>query len=96
VNDLLDRDAVVRLTREGLAMMPPICEICGQRFDPDSGGGLIAFVRRPSDDDWHKRANEQGFSGHPPNMAWFCGAHFERAAQHRALTITEALPLIRE
>ena len=78
-------------------MMPPECEICGKRFDPFSGNaGLVAFEMRESDREWHKKMDEEGFTGHPPEQVWFCEDHYQAADKLSHLTKPEALKLLRQ
>ena len=46
-------------------MKPPVCSICGSILS-DESGGLVHFSKRPSDIEWDKKAEENGFTGHPP------------------------------
>ncbi|GAB4314975.1 MAG: hypothetical protein Kow0069_16600 [Promethearchaeota archaeon] len=74
---------------------PPICAICGERFDP-SQGALIYFRRTAADEEWHeRRRREPGFVGHPPEAEWFCGKHARRASELSNLTIGEAFGVLR-
>ncbi|MHA1734295.1 MAG: hypothetical protein ACTSU5_20340 [Promethearchaeota archaeon] len=77
-------------------MKPPICAICHERFDPINGGGLVYFKERPSDIEWRERMKEKGMVGHPPYAAWFCNKSLERARELSHLTISEAMPVLRE
>ena len=61
-------------------MRPPECVICGDR---GAGVQLLSFATDAEAADWHKRAREEGFTGHPPDEEWFCATH---AAQARPLT----------
>ncbi len=77
-------------------MKPPICCVCMERFAPEAGG-LVTFRRAPGDDAWYeRRATKPGFTGHPPNVGWFCPAHLALAKEHVASTIGEAIELIRK
>ncbi|MHA1819990.1 MAG: hypothetical protein ACTSU2_16195 [Promethearchaeota archaeon] len=76
-------------------MRPPICDICGKRFRPDEGK-LIYFVRRPSDEKWHKEMQRSHKVGHPPEAAWFCDKHYKRALELQHLTIDKAFEILRE
>ncbi|MHC4830856.1 MAG: hypothetical protein ACYTFT_10980 [Planctomycetota bacterium] len=76
-------------------MRPPICELCDDRFG-EGEGGLVGFARRPSDRAWHERADaEPGFVGHPPEVAWFCGKHYETAKALADLPIDQAMSRLR-
>jgi hypothetical protein len=62
-------------------MRPPLCAVCDERFSPfdDSGAGLVSFARDPADAAWYRRAEEPGFTGHPPHQEWFCARHAPQA-----------------
>ncbi len=75
-------------------MEPPICAICDRDFrDEEDGGDLLHFRRTESDIEWDRRSEEEGFTGHPPYVAWFCVRHLDRASRLRddGLTLKEAL-----
>ncbi|MHA1277427.1 MAG: hypothetical protein ACTSQI_20325 [Candidatus Helarchaeota archaeon] len=76
-------------------MRPPICAICGKRFDP-SKGKLIYFMRRPSDEEWHKTMKEKHLVGHPPEAEWFCENHYKRALELQHLTIDKAFEILEQ
>ena len=77
-------------------MKPPICEVCGEDFGPEEGG-LVEFERTPSDMAWYQRAElEEGFVGHPPNVAWFCGEHIEGARRLEDGPLSDALQKLAE
>lgn len=77
-------------------MKPPICEHCDERFDPTEGG-LVRFAPTPESEAWHARAAaEPGFVGHPPDQAWFCGAHVDAARSLAGSTLADALRSLRE
>ncbi|MFC1705854.1 hypothetical protein ACFL59_03415 [Planctomycetota bacterium] len=77
-------------------MKPPRCRLCGAKFDLSDRAGLLYFARRPSDQAWHERAEaEPGFTGHPPNAAWFCQDHFTAARTRTGLTIDVAMAKLR-
>lgn len=76
-------------------MKPPICELCGDRFDPDSGE-LLEFERAASDAEWYERAEADDFVGHPPNVAWFCAEHSARARTLTDRTLIDALEMMRD
>jgi len=59
-------------------------------------GGLIYFERTQENEKWHKEKKEKGFIGHPPEAAWFCGAHYPAAKEYGNLTLPEALRHLRE
>lgn len=71
-------------------MKPPICEVCDDRFDPDSGE-LLEFEETASDAEWHRRSAREGVVGHPPNVAWFCADHADRARTLTDRTLVAAL-----
>ena len=71
-------------------MRPPICDICGKRFDPERGA-LVAFKMTSEDRAWKRRAeSEPRFVGHPPWLQWFCEEHAEFFKAHSQLTFAEA------
>ena len=76
---------------EVIAMMPPICEICSREFDPDKEGGLIYFKETEKGRAFERRAKAEKITGHPPDAAWFCGAHYEEAEKIVHLTIDDAV-----
>lgn len=75
-------------------MKPPICELCGEGFDPDAGE-LLEFQRASSDAERHERAEADDFVGHPPNVAWFCEDHSTRARRLTDRTLADALETMR-
>ena len=77
-------------------MMPPICEICYREFDPDKEGGLVYFRETQKGREFARRAEEEGFTGHPPDVAWFCGSHYEEAKKLVHLTIGEAMEILKK
>lgn len=79
-------------------MMPPICGLCGNDFrhDLENEGGLIYFAKTASDLEWHKRAAQPGFTGHPPEAVWFCGEHYADAKKLTSLTKPEAMQKMHE
>ncbi|MEZ4825287.1 MAG: hypothetical protein R3C61_03190 [Bacteroidia bacterium] len=73
-------------------MKPPICVVCGNDFGTDANNGrLVYFVRTPEDITWYERADQEGFTGHPPNAAWFCELHYNKAVTLTHLTLEEAI-----
>ncbi|MBD3190146.1 MAG: hypothetical protein GF308_05865 [Candidatus Heimdallarchaeota archaeon] len=77
-------------------MRPPECAICGKEdFDLDEGG-IIYFMKRPSDEEWDKKMEEKGWVGHPPYAEWFCEEHYPAAKKMAHLTIDKALKKLRE
>lgn len=76
-------------------MKPSICELCHNPFDPDSGE-LLEFAKTASDAEWHRRAAAEALVGHPPNVAWFCPDHAERARTLTDQTLDDALAALRE
>lgn len=83
-------------------MRPPICEICDEKFGDDEllnqqgHGGLVEF--KPSLDDKAVIARMQvkGWTGHPPNMGWFCSKHVEEARAIRHMSLREAMILLKK
>jgi hypothetical protein len=72
-------------------MRPPICNVCGTKFTPDSDGSLVSFARDPADDAWYENAKHPGFVGHPPHKAWLCSTHETQARSLTNLTLSEAM-----
>lgn len=66
-------------------MRPPVCEICDADVDP--AGGLVTFQPDDRSRDWRRRAEEEGFVGHPPDTGWFCEEHIA-AAREAAQTMS--------
>jgi hypothetical protein len=78
-----------------VGVKPPICEHCDERFGP-ADGGLVTFAPTPESEAWHARAaTEPGFVGHPPDQAWFCGAHVDAARSLAGRTLADALRSLR-
>lgn len=55
-------------------MRPPICEVCGERFDPGDGA-LVECVGDDRSASFDERLEQPGLVGHPPNLGWFCADH---------------------
>jgi hypothetical protein len=72
-------------------MMPPICEVCGREFNPDVEGGLIYFRETERGRAFEQKARDNQWTGHPPDAAWFCGAHSGAAEEWTHLTLDAAL-----
>ena len=51
-------------------MRPPICDVCGEGFEP-SEGDLLRFA------DYEPLP--EGMVGHPDGLLWICGEHLEEA-----------------
>jgi hypothetical protein len=51
-------------------MRPPICDLCGARFEPEAGGMVRFADYEPLPD---------GMVGHPQGLEWFCPRHIARA-----------------
>jgi hypothetical protein len=75
-------------------MRPPICYICGKRFEPSAEVDIIYFKKQKSDIKWEKRMKREGKVGHPPYAEWFCEEHYEAANKLKHLPINEALKLL--
>ena len=71
-------------------MRPPICAICGKREKCK----LIYFKETKEDKEWYRRAQKEGFVGHPPNAEWFCDEHYPDAAKLAHLTLKEAMAIL--
>jgi hypothetical protein len=78
-------------------MRPPLCAVCDERFSPfgDSEAGLVSFARDPADAEWYRRAEEPGFTGHPPHQEWFCARHAPLARGLSHQTLSQALTDLR-
>lgn len=78
-------------------MMPPVCALCGGDIEEgDASGGLVRFAGDEASRRWHERAEAApGFTGHPPDVQWFCGAHIARARQLSDLPAGQALDRMR-
>lgn len=68
-------------------MRPPLCDICETDVEPDSG--LITFLPRESDLEWHERESVDASLGHPPDTVWVCAAHMRVAAAVAPFTTVE-------
>jgi hypothetical protein len=82
-------------------MRPPICEICDSKFGDDDlnmpgHGGLVEFKPSAEDKAAIARMQVKGWTGHPPNLGWFCSLHIEDARALRHLSIREAMRTIRK
>lgn len=77
-------------------MKPPICEFCDDDFRSDDTGGLLYFTRDAHAQEWHDRQREEGFVGHPPEAAWFCGVHYPAAEKLTHLSLSEAMQELRK
>ena len=75
-------------------MRPPICAVCRKRFAP-SEGGKIYFKVSEDDKVYKEKLKEPGFTGHPPNLEWFCGKHLAKAKEYSDLYRIEALKIIK-
>ena len=77
-------------------MRPPVCAVCDADLEPNEGGGLVGFRRRPEDEAWHRRSQEEpGFVGHPPDVEWFCAEPIDAARELSHLDLGEALRVLR-
>ena len=72
-------------------MRPPECAICDVEVDCT----LISFVCTTEDDEWHRRSQEEGFVGHPPNVDWFCANHAPAARALSHVPLSQALRKMR-
>ncbi len=79
-------------------MIPPICELCFKDFrDEEEGGDLLYFKMTEKGREFEKRTEEEpGFTGHPPDAAWFCNEHLEEAKKLTHLTLDEAMVILRK
>ena len=76
-------------------MRPPICYICGKRFEPSEKVDIIYFKKQDSDIEWEKRMKRERKVEHPPYAEWFCAEHFEAANKLKHLPLHEALKLLK-
>lgn len=82
-------------------MRPPICEICDVKFVDDDlnqqgHGGLVEFKPSVEDKEVIARMQVKGWTGHPPNMGWFCKLHIEEARAIRHLPMRQAMVILRK
>jgi hypothetical protein len=82
-------------------MRPPICEICDVKFVDDDlnqqgHGGLVEFKPSLEDKEVIARMQVKGWTGHPPNMGWFCKLHIEEARAIRHLPLRQAMVILRK
>ncbi len=75
-------------------MMPPICQICKEKFLEK--GGLVYFEETEDDKIQNERLRQPGFVGHPPNAFWFCENHFTEAQKLQNLNKHEAFKILNE
>ena len=73
-------------------MRPPECVICGAC---DAGIELLQFAVDAEAADWHRRAEAEGFAGHPPDQEWFCATHAKQARTLTDRPLREALRVMR-
>ena len=45
---------------------------------------------------WIEKMREEGLTGHPPYVEWFCEKHYGVAKELKDFTITEAIDLLKE
>ncbi len=76
-------------------MMPPICAICDTRFELELGGGLVHYFLTEEQENFNKRFQQPGFTGHPAGLHWFCKEHLEGAQSVAHFHDSEALALLR-
>lgn len=76
-------------------MRPPICYICDKRIEDLNKGGLIYFMKQPSDMEWDEKMKNTGMVGHPPYAEWFCEDHFAAAKKLQNLTRTQAMDILK-
>jgi hypothetical protein len=82
-------------------MRPPICEICEAPIEEEGlnqagYGGLVEFKPSTEDKEVIARMQIKGWTGHPPNMGWFCKLHIGEARAHRHLPLRDAMGLMRK
>ena len=63
-------------------MRPPQCDVCGRKFDPKDGGGLVYFADHES--------LPPGMTGHPKGVEWYCPRHYAAAEALKAMGYAEA------
>jgi len=68
-------------------MKPPQCDVCGLRFDPTDGGGLVYFADHESLPD--------GMTGHPQGGEWYCVQHYDAADALSGKTYAKASRTLR-
>jgi hypothetical protein len=82
-------------------MPPSICEICDAQLGDDDlnqmgQGGALEFKPSSEDKEIIARMQVKGWTGHPPNMGWFCREHIEEARAIRHFSKKEALISLRK
>lgn len=78
-------------------MKPPICEFCSHDFRASADeGGLVYFKKTEANAAWHRKQEAEGFVGHPPEAAWFCGLHYQAAKELSHLTLPEAMRVLND
>lgn len=78
-------------------MIPPICCICHERFNPSSEiSGLIYFKEDDEDRKLYERIDKEHIVAHPSNAYWFCEKHFHLGLKNKEFTKTEAFQKINE
>jgi len=68
-------------------MKPPMCELCGRRFDPSDGGGLVHFA--------DEKSLPNGMTGHPHGVEWYCKRHYDAAEGLHHFTYADAMRALR-
>lgn len=71
--------------------MPPECDVCGRRPDPDADG-LDGFTTLTFAD--HVPLPD-GMTGHPKGVHWLCAKHAEDLADHTDLPWSVARSRVR-
>lgn len=71
-------------------MRPPICDVCGDDFDP-SEGALVSCQPTEAVSSSVERPEMPGTVGHPPNQGWFCPRHVELAERLAPTTTLQRL-----
>lgn len=69
-------------------MKPPVCALCGSRFDPPDGGGTVKFS------DYEPLPD--GMTGHPEGLEWFCERHRDSARSVQELGAAAAMEQLRK
>ena len=77
-------------------MKPPECCICGKDMRMTDDGDLVYFKKRPEDEDWLKKMEENVMVGHPPFAEWFCPDHYQDAKKLVHLTMDEAIEILKK
>lgn len=77
-----------------MLVKPPICEFCGERFEPCEGAQVV-FAGSAAGYAWNERATSERTVGQSPDVGWFCAAHAPQVSRLADGTLAEALDHLR-